>query len=118
MIAVGLLFFCSFGLVTVQSLSSLGELTAGDFRAAIQQAQRRCRLPFGILEKHVPHLPLGTDLRDVRYATLRAANQEYARGISIKYYSGQISKARHEPGHPRLRPAITTGTLAGKPPMR
>ncbi len=38
------------------------ELTAEDFRSAIQQSQGTCLLPFGILEKHGPHLPLGTDL--------------------------------------------------------
>src|SRR5437870_12588124 len=49
------------------------ELTAGDFRAAIQQAKGTCLLPFGILEKHGPHLPLGTDLLNVRFAALHAA---------------------------------------------
>jgi creatinine amidohydrolase len=44
------------------------ELTAADFRSALQQAQGTCLLPFGILEKHGPHLPLGTDLLNVRYA--------------------------------------------------
>src|SRR5438034_9665933 len=54
------------------------ELTAGDFRAAIQQAKGTCLLPFGILEKHGPHLPLGTDLLNVRFAALHAAEQEFA----------------------------------------
>src|SRR5580704_10823440 len=43
------------------------ELTAADFREAIHQSSGTCLLPFGILEKHGPHLPLGTDLLDVRY---------------------------------------------------
>ncbi len=34
------------------------ELTAGDFVTAILQAQGTCLLPFGILEKHGPHLPI------------------------------------------------------------
>ena len=38
------------------------ELTAADFRSAIQQSQGTCLLPFGILEKHGPHLPLDVDL--------------------------------------------------------
>jgi creatinine amidohydrolase len=54
-------------------------------------------LPFGILEKHGPHLPLGTDLLDVRYAALHAAEQEYA-VVFPEYYFGQIFEARHEPG--------------------
>ena len=73
------------------------ELTAADFRTAIQQSQGTCLLPFGILEKHGPHLPLGTDLLDVRYAALHAAGQEYA-VVFPEYYFGQIFEARHEPG--------------------
>jgi hypothetical protein len=38
------------------------ELTAAEFRDAIQLSKGACLLPFGILEKHGPHLPLGTDL--------------------------------------------------------
>jgi creatinine amidohydrolase len=73
------------------------ELTAGDFRAAIQQSKGACLLPFGILEKHGPHLPLGTDLLNVRYASLHAAEQEYAVAFP-EYYFGQIFEAKHEPG--------------------
>src|SRR6202042_1401914 len=73
------------------------ELTAADFREGIHRAQGTCLLPIGILEKHGPHLPLGTDLLDVRYATLHAAEKEYA-VVFPEYYFGQISEARHEPG--------------------
>ena len=73
------------------------ELTAEDFRAAIQQSQGTCLLPFGILEKHGPHMPLGTDLLDVRHAALTAAQQEFA-VVFPEYYFGQIFEARHEPG--------------------
>lgn len=71
------------------------ELTAADFREGIQRSQGTCLLPFGILEKHGPHLPLGTDLLDVRYAALHAAEQEYA-VVFPEYYFGQIAEARHE----------------------
>jgi creatinine amidohydrolase len=73
------------------------ELTAADFLQAIRKSQGTCLLPFGILEKHGPHLPLGTDLLDVRYAALHAAEREYAI-IFPEYYFGQIAEARHEPG--------------------
>jgi creatinine amidohydrolase len=73
------------------------ELTAADFRSGIEQAKGTCLLPFGILEKHGAHLPLGTDLLDVRYAALQAAEQEYAI-VFPEYYFGQIFEARHEPG--------------------
>ena len=53
------------------------ELTGPDFVQAIHQSQGVCLLPFGIIEKHGPHLPLGTDLINVRYVTEKAALQEY-----------------------------------------
>lgn len=73
------------------------ELTAADFRTGIQQSKGVCLLPFGILEKHGPHLPLGTDLLNVRYASLHAVEQEYA-VVFPEYYFGQIFEAKHEPG--------------------
>jgi creatinine amidohydrolase len=73
------------------------ELSAADFRHAIEQSKGTCLLPFGILEKHGPHLPLGTDLLNVRYASLHAAEQQYAL-VFPEYYFGQIFEAKHEPG--------------------
>ncbi len=73
------------------------ELTAGDFVAAIHKAQGVCVIPFGILEKHGPHLPLGNDLINVRYAAVHAAEQEYA-VVFPEYYFGQIFEAQHQPG--------------------
>ena len=73
------------------------ELTAADFRLGVQQSKGTCLLPFGILEKHGPHLPLGTDLLNVRYASLQAVAQEYA-VVFPEYYFGQIFEAKHEPG--------------------
>jgi len=84
--------------LSAQSLSvRWDELTAGDFVAAIQKAQNTCVLPIGILEKHGPHLPIGTDLLNVRWASLKGAEQEYA-VVFPEYYFGQIFEARHEPG--------------------
>ena len=73
------------------------ELTAGDFIQAIQRSEGACLLPFGIIEKHGPHLPLGTDLLNVRYVAERAAAKEYA-VVFPAYYFGQIFEAKHEPG--------------------
>lgn len=73
------------------------ELTGPDFIQAIKRAQGTCLLPFGILEKHGPHMPIGSDLFNARYAALHAAEQEYA-VVFPAYYFGQISEARHEPG--------------------
>ncbi len=73
------------------------DLTAEDFRSGIEQSGGVCILPFGILEKHGPHLPLGTDLLKVRDAVSHAAQREYA-VVFPQYYFGQIFEARHEPG--------------------
>jgi creatinine amidohydrolase len=88
----------SLDIASAQSLSpNWEELTGPDFVQAIHQAQGTCILPIGIIEKHGPHLPLGTDLLNVRFAALNAAKQEYA-VVSPEYYFGQIFEARHEPG--------------------
>jgi hypothetical protein len=73
------------------------ELTAGDFVKAMDRAQGVCVLPFGIVEKHGPQLPLGTDLINIRYSAVHGAEQEYAI-VFPAYYFGQIFEAKHEPG--------------------
>jgi creatinine amidohydrolase len=73
------------------------ELTGPDFVTAVHQSQGVCVLPFGILEKHGPHLPLGTDLLDVRFAVMNAVKQEYA-VVFPQYYFGQIFEAQQQPG--------------------
>ena len=73
------------------------ELTGPDFLEAIKRSQGTCLLPFGILEKHGPHMPIGSDLLNARFAALHAAEQQYA-VVFPEYYLGQISEARHEPG--------------------
>ena len=81
------------------------ELTAGDFKLAIAKAQGTCLLPFGILEKHGPHLPIGTDLLNVRYIAEHAAEQEYA-VIFPQYFAGQIFEAKQQPGTIAYSPEI------------
>ncbi|HZZ40877.1 MAG TPA: creatininase family protein [Acidobacteriaceae bacterium] len=73
------------------------ELTGPDFIQAIQKAQGVCLLPFGILEKHGPQLPIGTDLINARWVALHSAAEEYA-VVFPAYYFGQIDEARHQPG--------------------
>jgi len=81
------------------------ELTAGDFVKAVEQAKGVCVLPFGIIEKHGPHLPLGTDLLNIRYSALNGAEQEYAI-VFPEYYFGQIFEAKHEPGTVAYSPRL------------
>ena len=73
------------------------ELTAGDFVQGIHQSQGTCILPFGILEKHGPQLPLGTDLINVRRAVMDSVQKEYA-VVFPEYYFGQIFEAQQQPG--------------------
>lgn len=81
-----------------QSLSAnWEELTGPDFVRAVQQANGVCLLPFGIIEKHGPTGPMGTDLLNVRYAAFEAVKQEYAI-VFPEYYFGQIFEAKHQPG--------------------
>lgn len=94
-----ILFFSSAAVSQAQIKLSVRweELTAADFREAIQRAKGTCVLPFGILEKHGPHLPLGTDLLNVGYVSLHAAELDYA-VVFPEYYFGQIFEAKQEPG--------------------
>jgi creatinine amidohydrolase len=73
------------------------ELTGPEFVQAINRAGGTCMLPVGILEKHGPHLPIGTDLLNVRKASIDAAQQEYA-VVFPQYYFAQIFEAKQEPG--------------------
>src|SRR6185312_16373381 len=73
------------------------ELTASDWQAALDKSQKVCILPIGILEKHGPHSPIGTDLIHVREWAARATKKEYA-VVFPDYFYGQINEARHQPG--------------------
>lgn len=97
LILVTLMLFAACADAQTKLSTKWEELTAADFRDAITKAQGTCLLPFGILEKHGPHLPLGTDLLNVRYVAEHAAQQEYV-VIFPQYFAGQIFEARHEPG--------------------
>lgn len=86
------------GAASAQPLSpKWEELTAPDFVKALDLAKGTCLLPFGIIEKHGPAGPMGTDLINVRYATFQAVKQEYAI-VFPEYYFGQIFEAKHQPG--------------------
>src|ERR1700690_3019594 len=98
LIALAIVAFCaSLGWPQATLSVHWEELTAAEFQLAIERSKGTCLLPFGIVEKHGPHMPLGTDLLKVRYEVLHAAEQEYA-VVFPEYYFGQIFEARHEPG--------------------
>jgi creatinine amidohydrolase len=73
------------------------ELTASDWANAQKEAAYTCILPIGILEKHGPHVPLGSDLIQVREWTARATKKEYA-VVFPDFFYGQIYEAKQQPG--------------------
>lgn len=86
------------------------ELTAPEFIRGVELSGGICIIPMGIMEKHGPHLPLGTDLIDVRETVLRAVKKEY--GIVFPpFYFGQIYEARQQPGTIAYSPDLVWNIL-------
>ncbi len=73
------------------------DLTSPKFAKAVTLSGGVCVIPLGIIEKHGPHLPIGTDLYEAREIAFIAAKKEYAI-VFPPYFSGQIFEARHQPG--------------------
>ncbi len=73
------------------------ELTASDWQRAMDSSSQTCILPIGILEKHGPHAPFGSDLIHVREWAARATQSEYA-VVFPDYFYGQINEAKQQPG--------------------
>ena len=73
------------------------ELTASEWSKALRRSDSTCILPIGILEKHGPHVPIGSDLIQVREWAARATRQEYA-VVFPDFFYGQINEARHQFG--------------------
>src|SRR4030095_1644765 len=67
-------------------------------------------LPIGILEKHGPHAPIGSDLIHVREWSARAARQEDVVVFPGLFY-GEINEARHQPGTFSLPPKVVWDML-------
>jgi len=86
------------------------ELTASDWPTALERSAATCILPIGILEKHGPHAPLGSDLIHVREWSARATRKEYA-VVFPDYFYGQIYEALHQPGTFALPPRVVWDML-------
>lgn len=96
-VLTGILVFNVYSLSAQQPHSRWDELTAGEWSKALQLSDSTCILPIGILEKHGPHAPIGSDLTQVREWAARATKQEYA-VVFPDYFYGQINEARHQFG--------------------
>lgn len=73
------------------------ELTSDGFAEAVRASDGLCLVPMGCLERHGPHLPVGTDQISVD-AVARAAAQKEPAVVFPPYYFGAIFTARHQPG--------------------
>jgi creatinine amidohydrolase len=97
-IAILLIHLISMPMVYGQPLHARwDELTASDWPKALALSDSTCILPIGILEKHGPHVPIGSDLIQVREWSAMATKKEYA-VVFPDYFYGQINEARHQPG--------------------
>ncbi len=86
------------------------ELTSPDFTTAVEKSARTCVIPLGIIEKHGPHMPLGTDLIDIREVVVRAAEEEFAI-VFPPFYFGQIYEAKQQPGTVAYSPQTVLSVL-------
>jgi creatinine amidohydrolase len=77
--------------------SAWDELTSPDFATAVERSGGVCVIPMGVIEKHGPQLPLGTDVISAREVSLRATAKEYAI-VYPHYFVGQIFEAKQQPG--------------------
>jgi creatinine amidohydrolase len=75
----------------------LEELTSPQVKEALMLSAKTVIIPLGVLEKHGPHLPIGTDILESRELARRAVTREYA-VVFPPYYFGQIFEAKHQPG--------------------
>jgi creatinine amidohydrolase len=109
----------AFGLLALAAAATAGtpelpvrwdELVASDWPTALERSARTCILPIGILEKHGPHVPIGSDLIQAREWSARAARREYA-VVFPDYFYGQINEARHQPGTFALPPTMALDLL-------
>jgi creatinine amidohydrolase len=86
------------------------ELVASDWKKAIELSKGTCLLPIGILEKHGPHVPVGSDLFHAQYLAREAAQREYA-VVFPEYFYGQIYEAKYAEGTFALPPALISELL-------
>jgi creatinine amidohydrolase len=74
---VTLLFVLAATPISAQDLSTRwDELLAGDWQSALERSNHTAILPIGVLEKHGPHAPIGSDLIHAREWAARVAKME------------------------------------------
>lgn len=86
------------------------ELTASDWPLAMEKSNKTIIFPIGVLEKHGPHAPMGSDLIRAREWADRVTQEEYA-VVFPDYFYGQLNEAKHLPGTFSLPPELTMELL-------
>lgn len=84
-------------------------LRSDEIAAAIEKSGGLCLLPFGCMEKHGPHLPLGTDSFEAKSQVELAAEMEYAVVFPTTMWLGDVMGAHSiqnpaNPGYIGLNP--------------
>jgi creatinine amidohydrolase len=88
------------------------DLTSDALPDAMRQCGGLCLLPIGCLERHGPHLPVGTDTIIAEATAQRAAQVEPAI-VFPSHYLGQIAEGRHCPGAVSLPHELLLRLLMG-----
>ena len=81
------------------------ELTGDEFARAVDEVDGVCLLPLSVIERHGPHLPLGTDMYIGREMCRRAAQLEPAIIFPDLIYT-QILEAQHCAGTIAVDPDV------------
>ena len=73
------------------------DLREPEFRKIVKETEAICIIPLGAVERHGPHLPLGTDVFNIRHIAKLATDIEPA--VIYPYLPfGLIAEASHYPG--------------------
>lgn len=107
-LALTILSFICVGVIEshAQNLSpKMEDLSAIEFKEAVAKSSKTVIIPIGVIEKHGPHMPLGTDVYTARSYALAAAEQEYV-VVFPWYHFGQIYEAKHQPGTMAYSPKL------------
>jgi creatinine amidohydrolase len=81
------------------------ELTSDEFAKGVTDCGGVCLLSMGVIERHGPHMPLGTDLLNGLNVCARAAEKEPA-VVFPPWFLGQIYEAKCFPGTITIPPAM------------
>lgn len=98
------------GLTSQEIPTRWDELTFSDWELALEKSKNTCILPIGILEKHGPGVPIGSDLIRAREWAKRATKEEYA-VVFPDYFYGQVNEARQHYGTFSLPSDLTMNLL-------